>query len=83
MSDAERIRLLEATVRRLTTLARLVTVRQVIEAGNAAIDAAGLNPWCLNEGLADGHETLSLWWAEAALESTASASEPHKTSDVS
>jgi len=29
------------------------TVRQVIQAGDRAIDAAGLNPYCLNEG-ADG-----------------------------
>jgi hypothetical protein len=40
------------------------TVRQVIEAGDKAIDAAGLNPWCMNEGCADGTETISLWWLE-------------------
>jgi hypothetical protein len=40
------------------------TVRQVIEAGDKAIGAAGLNPWCMNEGRADGTETISLWWLE-------------------
>lgn len=40
-------------------LVRLVTVRQVIDAGDRAINAAGLNPWCMNEGLADGGERIS------------------------
>lgn len=51
-------------VERLAILARLVTVRQVIEAGDEAIDAAGLNPWCMNEGLATGDERVYPWWAD-------------------
>jgi hypothetical protein len=47
-------------VERLRKLAGLVTVRQVIDAGDQAIDAAGLNPWCINEGLATGEERLNL-----------------------
>lgn len=43
---------------RLRTLASLVTIRQVIAAGHEAIDAAGLNPWCINEGLATGDERI-------------------------
>lgn len=38
----------------------LVTVRQVIEAGNDAIEAVGLNPWCMNEGRATGDEQIPL-----------------------
>lgn len=53
---------------RLVTLARLVTVRQVIEAGDAAIDAAGLDSWCMNEGLADGSERIGLWWTRDLVE---------------
>lgn len=40
-------------------LVPLLTVRQVIHAGDAAIDAAGLNPWCINEGLATGDEEIN------------------------
>lgn len=50
-------------IERLVTLAKLVTVRQAIEAGDEAIEAAGLNPWCINEGLATGDERVHLWWA--------------------
>ena len=44
--------LLEALqqARKLLELAKLVTVEQVINAGDDAINAAGLNPYCLNEG---------------------------------
>lgn len=42
----------------LSPLISLLTVRQVIEAGYDAINAAGLNPYCMREGLADGSERL-------------------------
>lgn len=51
----------EAT-RRAAVLVRLFTVRQVVDAGEEALDAAGLNPWCLNEGLARGEDRLSPSW---------------------
>jgi hypothetical protein len=54
-------------LKRVLPLLRLLTVRQVIEAGDEAITAAGLNPWCINEGLAEGSERLGLWWVEAAV----------------
>ena len=47
---------------RIKTLLSLITVRQVIQAGDRAIDAAGLNPWCINKGRAEGHEPISLGW---------------------
>ena len=47
-------------LKRLRKLASLVTIRQVISAGDEYIDAAGLNPWCLNEGLATGDERISM-----------------------
>jgi hypothetical protein len=46
-------------LRRALVLLRLPTVRQVINAGDDAIDAAGLNPWAMNEGLATGDERIS------------------------
>lgn len=54
-------------------LVRLVTVRQVISAGDAAIEAAGLNPWCINEGLASGEERISVWSIDAAIDSAEGA----------
>jgi len=52
-------------------LLRMITVRQVIEAGSETIDAAGINPWCLNEGLADGSEqAIGDWKLEALKETT-------------
>jgi hypothetical protein len=65
-SDTE-IRLREA-LERTTKLASLLTVRQVINAGDEYIDAAGLNPWCMNEGLAPGEESISVDFARAALQ---------------
>jgi hypothetical protein len=54
-------------LRKMATLASLVTVRQVIEAGDKYINAAGLNPWCMNEGLATGSERVSCYSARAAI----------------
>lgn len=45
---------------RFRLLASLLTVRQVIEAGDEYIEAAGLNPWCMREGLATGEERITL-----------------------
>jgi len=52
---------------RAEVLVRLLTVRQVIEAGDDAIDAAGLSPWCMNEGLADGTESIAAHFIGAAI----------------
>jgi len=62
---AEVGRLREALAR-TATLASLLTVRQVVNAGDTYIDAAGLNPWCINEGLATGEEQISVDFARAA-----------------
>lgn len=43
-------------------------VRQVMEEGSNAIEAAGLNPWCINEGLATGDEPMTFWFIDAAIE---------------
>jgi len=58
--------LLEA-LKRAAKLVSLLTVRQVINGGDKAIDAAGLNPWCMNEGLATGDEPLSVDFIDAAI----------------
>ena len=52
---------LQKLLNRAMILAGLVTVRQVIDAGDEAIEAAGLNPWCINEGRAEGYERISTW----------------------
>ncbi len=64
MSNLEKVR--EALVQ-ANTLLPLLTVRQVIEGGDAAIDASGLNPYCMNEGLATGDEHIDAWRIPAAL----------------
>jgi len=53
---------------RAAVLLPLLTVRQVIDAGDRAIDAAGLNPWCINEGRATGHERIDNCSLKHALE---------------
>ena len=58
----------ETALRRAEVLVPLLTVRQVIEAGGGAIAAAGLNPWCINEGRATGDERIGQqWWLTAAI----------------
>ena len=58
-----------AACEKLAELASLLTVRQVIEMGDPYIDIAGLNPWCINEGLATGKERLGIpLFAESAIE---------------
>lgn len=58
-----------AALERAERLVRLLTVRQVIDAGDDAIEAAGLNPWCIAEGRADGDERIGhQWWLTAAIE---------------
>ncbi len=70
---AEAFTTLREALRRCLPLVSLVTVRQALDGGGKALEASGLNPWCLNEGLATGGERIGTWWAEAALE-TADAS---------
>jgi hypothetical protein len=50
---------LEAALRRAQRLVRLLTVGQVVDAGDDAIEAAGLNTWCVNEGLATRESKLN------------------------
>jgi hypothetical protein len=66
---------LVAALKRVEVIASLVTVRQVIEAGDAAIEAAGLNPWAMNEGLADGTERVGTYFIDSALLLASGASE--------
>lgn len=58
--------LLEAA-KRAQILLRGLTIRDVFEAGNGAIDAAGLNPYCINEGMSDGSEGFESWWLDSAI----------------
>lgn len=58
---------LMAALTRAEVLLRLVTIRQAIEASDEAINAAGLNPYCMNEGTATGSEGINPWWATAVL----------------
>jgi hypothetical protein len=51
-----------AVIDRARRLIGLLTVRQVIFAGDEAIEAAGINPWAVNEGLASGDEPIDTWW---------------------
>jgi hypothetical protein len=48
-------------------LVGLLTVRQVIAAGDEAINAAGISPYCMNDGRATGDERVGTWSIDAAL----------------
>ena len=48
-------------LKKLRILMGLISVKQVIKAGDEAINACGLNPWCVNEGRATGDEKISTW----------------------
>ena len=53
---------------RAKILIGLLTVEQVISAGDEFISASGLNPWCLNEGLAAGDEKISTAFINFAIQ---------------
>lgn len=61
---AKLIELLEVS----QTLMGILTIRQVMEAGSEAIEAAGLNPWCVNEGQTTGDDHVDLWKISAAID---------------
>lgn len=65
--DRATIEALVEALERAQVLARLVTVRQAINAGDDAIEASGLNPWAMNEGLADGTESVRTDFIDSAL----------------
>lgn len=51
-----------AKIRALTPLLRMLTIRDVLAAGEDVIAASGINPWCVAEGRASGDEpALSSW----------------------
>jgi len=56
--ECEECKNLRIEIAKLKVLANLVTIRQVFDAGDDAITASGLSPWCINEGQAAGDETL-------------------------
>jgi hypothetical protein len=49
------------------------SIRAVVEAGDAAIDAAGINPWTLNEGTSAGDEACVPWFMGEAKAAVLSA----------
>ena len=68
-ASQKKIAALVEALRRTEKLCQLLTVRQVVEGGNGYIEAAGLNPYCINEGLATGNEYIDVWFARAAVKS--------------
>ncbi len=58
---------------RAATLVAHVTVGQAFDGGEEAIEAAGLNPWCLNEGRASRGDTLGNWRQRAAADAAREA----------
>ena len=60
-------------LKQLLPLLSRLTVRDIIEAGDEAIEAAGLNPWCINEGLAMGHERIYIDVSPAQVEAAITA----------
>ena len=62
--ECERLR---EALERADKLVGLVTIKQVLDGGDAAISASGINPWCVNEGLADGSEHIGTDFIDRAL----------------
>ena len=60
---------------RAKLLLRGLTVSEVMDRGMEAINAAGLNPYCINEGRASGQERISTDWLEVAISSAKAAEE--------
>ncbi|MFA7628587.1 MAG: hypothetical protein WCY37_04270 [Candidatus Dojkabacteria bacterium] len=54
-------------IRRLKAIAATATIGQIL-ADSDALEASGLNPYCVHEGLATGDMTLELWWAQDVLD---------------
>jgi hypothetical protein len=71
-----------AALERCLPLLRLLTIGQVIAGGDKAIDASGLNPWCLNEGRAEAGDRLNLWWLECAIEQAKAAQGSEEVNDT-
>lgn len=56
-------------IRKMAPLLRKLTVRDIIFSGDdAVIDASGLNPYCIKEGLADGDEPALSWTLDALID---------------
>ena len=70
-SAAGEVERMREALERASKLIPLLTVRQVISAGDDAIEAAGLNPWAMNEGLATGDENISADFTRRALAGSA------------
>lgn len=68
----EQQELLEAAKRYLPLL-RLLKIGQIIRAGDEYINAAGLNPWCMNEGLATNESTFDPWQLSQAIKAVEDA----------
>lgn len=64
--ETEMQELIEAA-ERAQILLRGLTIRNVFDRGIEAINAAGLNPWAINEGRADGTERVSTDWLDNAI----------------
>lgn len=71
VSAAERIE-------RLAPLVRLLTIGQVVDAGSAAIDAAGLDPYVLNEGRAERDDRIHAWWLDSLADDLKALAEETK-----
>lgn len=55
------------TCKRLYDIVYFLSVREVLELGDDAIAASGLNSYVINEELADGTERINLDWAKEAI----------------
>ena len=58
----------------LIPILRSITVRQVVDLGDDAIRAVGLNPYCMNEGRATGNEqAIDEWKLQRIVDAIAKA----------
>lgn len=57
-----------AALEALIPLVECLTIRDIVQAGDDAIEAVGLHPYCINEGLATGDEPAPTWKLRALLQ---------------
>lgn len=58
---------LVAALKRAKAVMKPKTIREIIQSGDDCISASGLNPYCMNEGLASGDEDFDCDFIDEAL----------------
>lgn len=75
------VEVMRGALERANVLLRLLTVGQILQGGEDAIEASGINPWCVNEGRADRDDRWSPPWSSISPVSTLTTEKVTETPD--